>query len=416
MYVSKQRQTASSNPTTFSFKCSPLEHLALLITVLTVSVSSVAEEPIINQLPNPEFRGTNGTVANFDSTVTGTVPTLWRAFGVTGADVTVEVVPLAANAIFPGSPATNGVRLTVNTFGANQGFDTSPVSFSLVEGRPYSFGVYLLSDDEPTQTVDVGVPIFDANGVFTGLAPGSTAVVATNVWTQFTGPVFSSTGTKTAELSFRLTDDDGVDSVVIALPEVNGPALGNLVPNPGFEGNGGLTVGSVTGPVPDFWRGFGVNGGEITLGIVPVAAGELYAGSLATNAVQLTVNTFAGGGEGLDHEQSLFSIMPIDRSLWGEVYLRSANPDNSPQEVNVALPLFNENDEFISSPGSFSAIATTSWGYFGGFSFIDTNARKSDMGFRLVESGANNSVLIALPRVNGLRETIYADGFESPPP
>ncbi len=377
--------------------------LFLVVVWLLAPMGVLAQDSTINQLPNPQFRGTNGSVVNQTSTVTGTVPTLWRLFGVNSAGVNADIVPLAADALFPGSPATNAVRLTVTAFGTDQGFDTSPVRFSLVPDRLYQYKVYLKSDnaDSSNQNVNVGVAQFDQTGTFVG-GLGSDTQNATTSWTQFTGPSFSKTGIHTAEISFRLAPDGGDNSVLIALPEIVGPLIENQMPNPGFAGTGGATVGNVTGAVPDSWRGFAIDGGAITLATVAVAANELYPGSPPTNAVLLTVNTFSGNGQGLDNELVRAPIFPADRSIWGELYLRSANIDNSPQEFLFRLNGFSGTPEFLGGPASVFGTATTSWGYFGTYSYQNVAMATADLAIRLVESGANNSVLIALPRINGI--------------
>lgn len=201
---------------------------------------------------------------------------------------------------------------------------------------------------------------------------------------------------------------------MIALPEIVGPQTSNQLPNPGFEGTGGAVAGNVSGTVPDSWRGFAIDGGAITLATVPVAANELYPGSLPTNAVQLTVNTFVGIGQGFDNEVVRAPILPADRSIWGEVYLRTANVDDSPQGVLIRLNGFSDTPAFIGGPATVVATATTSWGYFGTFSYQDLAMVTADMAFRLVESGANNSVLIAMPRINGIDNLLLEDGFEDP--
>lgn len=382
--------------------------------LMLVSTTALAQESVANQLPNQLFRGTNGFIEDSVGTVTGVAPTLWRAFAITGGDITTEIITVGENVIFPGSPATNALRMTVNSHGVDQGFDNFGVRFSLVPGRVYSASIYLLTENTggDPQEVSFGVPIFDAAGDFVS-APGSSLVSATGEWTKFTGPEFTDNGNNFAEIGFRLSDDGGDDTIVIALPEVEGPPMKNLIPNSGFEGSGGTVVGEVTGPAPDQWRGFAVGGNTINLATVPVAAGELYPGSPATNAVKLTVDTFAGGDAGLDHEGSLFPLFPSGRSQWGEVYLRSANADNSDQVVSVAIPLFKGNLEFVSQPGSFFATVGPTWGYFGGFSFSDTNATFGQIAFRLIQSGANNAILIAMPLVNGFDDSVFVDGFET---
>lgn len=394
-------------------------HAFLVLACLLSPMIVLAQDPTTNQLPNPKFRGSNGSIENAGGSGTVNavaVPTQWRAFAVTGGDITVEIVPLVANAIYAGSPATNAVRFTVNTFGADQGFDDSPVRFSLVPDRSYQYKVYLKTDnaDNSDQDVQVGFAQFNqAGGFVSGL--GSATETATTSWAEFTGPSFLNVGDLLAEMAFRLVNDGGDNSVLIALPEITGPRVTNLAPNPGFEGTDGAVVGNVTGTVPDSWRGFAVDGGAITLATVPVAANELYPGSPATNAVQLTVNTFVGGGQGLDHEVVRSVIAPSGQSIWGDFYLRTANADNSPQDVLVFLNAFNDTPAYLGSPvGPTVFTATTTWGFFGTFSYQNPAMATADLAFRLLESGVNNSVLIAIPRIKGLENLLFEDGFEDP--
>lgn len=415
------RQAAGFDDSGTGFLYSGLRfRLFCAVVWLLASGSVQAQDPTTNQLPNPQLRGTNGSIEDGPGPGTGTVnttgvPTLWRAFAVSGGDITLEIVPLAADAIYAGSPATNAVRLTVNAFGGDQGFDTSPVRFSLVPDRLYQYKVYLKSDnaDNSSQNVNVGVPKFDQAGAFVD-GNGSDTETATTTWTQFTGPNFSKSGIHTAELAFRLGDDGGDNSVLIALPEIAGPSITNLMPNIGFEGTGGTKTGNVSGVVPDSWRGFAVNGSAITLATVPVAANELYPGSPPTNAVQLTVNTFMGASQGFDNELVRVPIIPASRSFWGEVYLKTANADNSPQGVTMQVNAFSAAPAFLGGPGPVVATATTSWGYFGSFSYLNVNTATADLAFRLIESGANNSVLIAMPRISGITNLLFEDGFEDP--
>lgn len=261
----------------------------------------------------------------------------------------------------------------------------------------------------------MGVPLFDVDGVFLGVEPGTFQSSVSTSWTQYSGPPVTTLGPRTTHLSFRQTDDGGDNSILIALPEMIGEPLSNRVPNPGFEGTGGLVTGDVTGPIPDDWRGFAVNGGAITTAIVPVAANELYPGSPATNAVQVTVDTFdPGGGQGFDHEGRLLSLAP-PRRIWSEVWLKSGNGDSSSQDVLVQVPVFDNMGVFTGiTANTYVATTTTDWNYFGGVSFLTQPGTFADISFRPLESGVNNSFLIALPRINGIPIVIVDDGFESP--
>lgn len=175
----------------------------------------------------------------------------------------------------------------------------------------------------------------------------------------------------------------------------------NLVPNPTFQGSGGGTVGTVTGTVPDQWRGYGVNGGAVLIEVVPVAAGELYASSPATRAIRLTVQTF-GGDQGIDHYPN-FTQLIVGRSYHVEYYVKSGNTDGTDQLFNMSFPLFNEQQGYLQrAPGSHgNQSAGADWTKMTGPTFSDAEATLGHLSFRLVNDGGQNSLLIAMPDVQG---------------
>lgn len=390
---------------------------AAMAFVMVLMSGWAAANPI-NQVPNPEFRGTAGAAATDTeqgSTVSGVVPTLWRAFAVGGGALTVSKSPAAADAIFPGSPVTNVMTVTVDVFGGDQGFDTSPVRFSLDEGRAYQVVVYLRSNaaDSADQSVTVSVPVFDQDGMFTGRAPGSIVINATSEWTRYEGPIFTEAPNTSAEVSFRLNADGADDSIQIALPTVAGVALANQSPNPRFSGNEGVPVGNVAGTLPDGWRGFAIEGGDATFSTEPVAANELYPGSPATTAVRMTINAF-GTDQGFDNEISLHPIVS-GRQYYGQVYLRSGNSDRSNVSVGIGLNGFSQT-AFVPPFGLFTGSVGPDWGLY-----ATSSARMADeviqgsLAIRMLEEGVEHSVLIALPQVLGPDE-VFASNFEPPPP
>lgn len=376
------------------------------------SAAAQAQQTFTNLVPNPEFRGTFGHTFG---TVNGETPTLWRSFAVDTSEVTTDVVPLAANALYPGSPPTNAVRLTVHTFsGQGEGFDHSPTLVTLQEGETYNGTVYLRTDnaDNSSQEVSVGLPLFDADGIFLGVAPGTFNPVVTTSWSQYSGPSFTALGPRTTHLSFRLIDDGGDNSILIAMPELEGRKLSNRVRNPGFSGTGGNAVGDTTGPVPDQWRGFAVGGGAITTAIVPLAANALYPGSPPTNAVQLTVDTF-GSDQGFDNFDTQFNLEPAGDWMRSEVFLRSANADSSDQSVSVTVATFDENGAFTGQiPDQYSPNVTTDWSYYGNASFPTQPGTFANFAIRLNDDGGDNSVLIAMPRFNAPVIPLLKSGFE----
>lgn len=398
----------------------PCLGLMLFAFALPGPVWADSGEITFNQLPNPEFRGDGGFL---ESNVTGPVPSLWRSFAVGESTATTAIVPVAAGELFAGSPAVNAVELTVTNFGppatSDAGFDTSPNQFTLIPGQAYGATVYLRSNnaDLSPQTVLVQLPIFDNTGTFTGTS-GSVTVEATSSWTAFEMPVRTTNlPGATGEVSFRLAEGAADNSVQIALPSVAGPSLANRVPNPEFSGTGGIPVENATGEVPDLWRAFGLvsESANLSLEKVPVAADELYPGSPATTAIRLSTSVFTGSG--FDHEITQVSLAPAGRRVWAEVYLRADNADNSNQEVSFQMPIFESNGAFSGqSPGSVNVVATPQWKYFTGTPFSGDEGQTFNLGFRLIDSGTENTVLIALPTLKGLAETVFDSDFEAATP
>ena len=368
-----------------------------------------------NQVPNPNFRGTGETFG--EGTVIGQAPAQWRAFarGSSGTNaITVERVPLAAGELFPGSPPTNAVRFSVDDYGLgfpddDQALDHAAVSFSVNPGPSYQGSVYLRSTGTD-QFVFVSLPLLNQDGSFSGLEPGGFNVTVGNQWTRYEGPAFTVDQQYLSTFGFRLLDDGGDASIEIALPRVDGPLLANRVPNAGFEGTGGIALGNLTGVVPDFWRAFALDGGDATLDTIPLAADALYPGSPPTNAIQFRVDAFSPA-VGFDHETNLFSLEPVNQALWAEVYLRSANSDNSPQSVSVATPVFDSGGFTGRQPGDFFPVVTSEWDYYAGPGFREVADTFMDLAFRLGDDGGENIIQIALPTLLA-PEQLLVDGFE----
>ncbi len=173
----------------------------------------------------------------------------------------------------------------------------------------------------------------------------------------------------------------------------------NRVPNPGFEGSDGSRLGNVSGTIPDYWRAFGLDGGDVSIAIVPLAANALYTGSPATNAVQLTINSY-GAAQAFDHETTPFSFSP-GHNYSAQVYLRSANSGGESQQVTVSFPVFNESGFTGREAGSFAATVTGDWQKYSGPEFMEAAGTAGDIAFRLTDDGGENSILIAMPTVLG---------------
>lgn len=71
-----------------------------------------------NLVQNPNFYGTGGAKADG---ITGTVPDGWRGFAIDPGTAEIETVPVAADELYPGSPATNAVLLRTTPQGGASG-------------------------------------------------------------------------------------------------------------------------------------------------------------------------------------------------------------------------------------------------------------------------------------------------------
>lgn len=387
--------------------------LLLISTALHAGTPGPGESDF-NQVPNAFLHGTAGATLG---SVTGPAPSLWRAFATGGGALTTEIVALPANELFPGSPPTNAIKLTVTAFGTDQGLDHTFDKFSILPGRTYAATVYLRSGnaDSSSQMVNVGFGLFSDLSTFNGRAPGSFGVVVNSSWQAYTGPDFLAIpGDAFGQVAVRLGTDGGEDSVWVALPEVHSQPQANEAPNPVFAGTGGTAIGDVTGTVPNQWRAFAVDTGSIDVSVVAVAAGELFPGSPATQAVRLEVLNGNGATEGFDHEISR-PVLVAGHAYRGEVWLRSGNGGGAQQGVSMGMPIFNSDGSFTgTAPGSAQHAVGADWSLYGGPSFVAEAGQTSNLGFRLTADGGDDILLIALPRIVGpASPQIYSDGFEA---
>ncbi|MBI4600939.1 MAG: hypothetical protein HY721_03175 [Planctomycetes bacterium] len=188
-----------------------------------------------NVVPNPGFEGSGGQVLPIGG---GTVnapsgaPDNWRAFAVGGtSSIDLEVVPVAADELFAGSPATNAVLLRLNGAGADQGFDDDNGRFPIVVGLDYHAEFYVKSAnaDASVQLFNFGFPLFDGTGKYLRLEPGgSGGNTATADWALFTGPTFKPADpVKQGHISWRCIDeqDGSENAILLALPFVTGEGM-----------------------------------------------------------------------------------------------------------------------------------------------------------------------------------------------
>ncbi len=231
--------TAFTSPDAVGVAGDAYAHLAVRLqndggeNSIIVALPTVLGPPVTNAVPNPGFAGNAGASTG---TVTGTVPDNWRAFAVATGSINLAVEPLAGNALFPGSPPTNAVRLgVIGGNGSAEGFDHQLSRPVLRSEHQYWGEVFVRSGNAngSIQGLTISLPVFDAAGNFTGNQPGSIAVSVGPQWRLIAGPAFSATAGQTTNLAFRLTADGGEDSVLVAAPRIVSPA--ELLFANGFE-------------------------------------------------------------------------------------------------------------------------------------------------------------------------------------
>ena len=330
-------------------------------------------------------------------------------------EVSIDSMALPADTLFPGSPPTTAIRITMVAFGAAQGFDHTTHLISLDTDRFYQPSVWVRSgnSDDSDQTLQISMPLFDqdmkfsSDGIrrlfqFRRIRAGPRCPVRP-------GPRYCRAKRLRIWL-FVWGDDGGENSVWIALPEVTGRPVTNVVPNPGLQGDGGVSDGSVTGAVPDGWRAFAVGDGTLTLTPSQLVAGELYPGSPPTRAIRMDISGSTAFTEGLDFELDLAALTEGYRH-WGEVWVRSGHAAD--QALSIALPLYDEQGVFLGiQPGSMGLDVPPEWTYLAGPAFTGEPGQQVNMVFRLITVGGEGSVVIALPRVVAPADEVFSDRFE----
>lgn len=366
----------------------------------------------LNLLPNTRFLGGGGAV---EGNVTGQVPAAWRGFAVGGAALDLQADPLAADALYPGSPPTLAMRLAVTTRGADQGFDHSPWLFAVQAGRGYRAGLWVRSGNpgQASQGFTVSMPFFDADLAFTGRDPGAFSGVAGADWTWVEGPLAAAVpGDAYAQIAIRLADDGGPDVLQVALPRVPGLPVGNEVPNPQFAGTGGAAGGAVTGTVPDAWRAFALGATSLALERVALPAHALFPGAPPASAMRLAVGNGDGSSAALDHELARARLQP-GHLYHAEVFMRSGNAGGAPQQVLVTVPVFDADGNFTGQqPGTFLATVGPDWTLVAGPPFRAAAGTTANLAFRPQADGNDDIVLVAGPRLVGPTEALFGNGFE----
>lgn len=388
--------------------------VAVLFVCTCWGVSAVrAACPDPSLMPNPMFEGAGG---NAIAGATGTVPDGWRAFAVAGGVATVDIVPVAAGELYPGSPATQAVRFGVSDFTGDQAFDNDSSRFVMNSALRYNaeFYVRTANADNSPQQYRFGFPVFDQSGAFLLREPGSPidqggpVSTATATWRRLRARSFMDVAAVYGHVSFRVQNDGGAENaILIAMPSLT--ASPNPVANPAFDVTlGGYREGggAISGTVADDWRAFAVGGAAVTANVVDVAADELYPGSPPTKAALVQIDTY-GVDQGFDLDLARFQMFP-GVTYQGTAYVKSANPDSSAQTFRMQFPIYGgpsyERDPVISpflgrEPGSSGNLtATSAWQRFNGPMFQDAAAHSGSLAFRVPnDGGAGNAILIAMP-------------------
>ena len=119
------------------------------------------------------------------------------------------------------------------------------------------------------------------------------------------------------------------------------PPNTNVLANPEFAGGGGPSVGAVTelNEVPDNWRAFGVQGGEVEFEAVALEVGEVFPDSPAARSACINVTTF--GNHGFDHDSpgNGADHFPLIANVeyHAEFWVKTSNADESDQAFTEAL-------------------------------------------------------------------------------
>ncbi|MBI4583508.1 MAG: hypothetical protein HY717_05760 [Planctomycetes bacterium] len=200
--------------------------ISLCFAILALPLPGSAQNLVVN----PGFQGSGGfCVGVVGGTVNcpGGTPDDWRLFAVgDDSSIELEIVPLAAGEIHPGSPETNGVLVRLNGSGIDQGFDSFFKGvIPIKEGLDYHAEFYVKSanTDDSDQTLDFNFIQYDqALSLDTvkdfGSVPGAKA---TSVWKLITGPTFRPEPPLVQGfIGWRVKQDGGEDAILVALPSV----------------------------------------------------------------------------------------------------------------------------------------------------------------------------------------------------
>ena len=176
--------------------------LALLVNVAALpALGSTAAQGNPNLVPNAEFRGLTGAI---EGAVTGQPPT--------------------------------------TDFDLNRA--------ALTAGYRHWGELWIRSGHGGNQGLSVGLPLYDDQGVFLGIQPGTFGATAGPQWELYAGPAFTGATGQRLNMALRLAVDDGENSIEIALPRIVGP-IDDEIFRDGFEGQASQPgPSSCPGPIP----------------------------------------------------------------------------------------------------------------------------------------------------------------------
>ncbi len=246
------------------------------VTVLSGPAPCSAER-VDTLLKNPGFNGTAGAKS---ASITGNVPDNWRAFAVPPGSGEIQTVSVAADELFAGSPATNGVLWRTGPQGAVTGYSAfDKDTDTLRETIPAEERIYMAKVDVRDGGPHGGSPMFSIGFHY----PDGTALNDRSIGVD-PGAAFETVGvTSRSNTSGKLSAKFTVDAGVVASVDLDNARVfdvthANRVVNGGFENSATRPLG---------WRAVAVNGAAGSAAITNDA-------NSGTNAILLERTDAAG--------------------------------------------------------------------------------------------------------------------------
>lgn len=301
-------------------------------TVAVVNAAPVCrQETVSNALRNPEFDGTGGAKS---ANVTGSVPNDWRAFAVSPGTGEIEVQPLAANELYPGSPATHAVRWKIGVGpGGGPGGDSALDKWGSLAEPILPNHVYRLLVDVRDGGTYGGSPAFVAA---LQLFDGSQTYQRGQGYSMDPGAAFETTGITIGSASdsgyLGVRFDVGGDvnrSVFLDNARVHDVTEIDRMVNGGFENSATRLLN---------WRFF-----DTTAGNSASLSSEAHSGA---NAALLVRNT-TDGDTGLDLDSAALHVAALGgESLNVACYAKKVSGDDSTR-LGITVAYFDQSHVFL---------------------------------------------------------------------